>query len=210
MANVIDGAVTINGTLTVTGGVTLQVGLNRTNNVLETDMDFAIPLTQWRVWDALGVNLATAGTDDLGLTSNTFGTSTPYLTSGDLNAAGSITRYARALYQMPHNYQGGQNFTFQISAGMLTAVASVAATVDAEIYVTNGTTGITAAGDVCATSATSINSTTFAVVSFTVTGATIERGDILDIRITIAANSATASTHFAAITDTNFRLPIKG
>lgn len=210
MATILEGDITINGNLTVLGGTGLTGLVARSNLALESDMDFDIPLTQWRVWDALASLLpGTAAADDLGLTSNTFGTSTPYISSGDLNAVGAITRYARALIMLPESFVGGQNFLFQFGAGMLTSVASVSATIDLQVYQTNGTTGISG-GDLCATAAQSINSTTFNQYQFTITGTTVERGDILDIRMTLAANSATASTHFAALTRTNLRLPIKG
>jgi hypothetical protein len=157
--------------------------------------------------------LTTAAADDLGLTTGTFGTAFPYVTSGDLNAAGAITRRARVIIPVPDNYISGSNFYFTIEAGMFTAVASVSATVDVELYSYNGSTLVNAgAGDRITTAAQSINSLTFGIFRFLVNGVTValEPGELLDARVTLAANSATGSTHFAVLSDIYLELPIKG
>lgn len=202
----------ITGDLEVTGTITIGTGLDRLNLKIET-FGHQVPLTDFRIWDAMSTNLTAAGSDDLGLTTGTFGTAFPYITSGDLNAAGAITRRARVLIGVPDNYVPGQNFFFTVEAGMLTAVASVSATVDVELYSYNGSTLVNGiAGDRVTTAAQSINSLTFGAYQFTVNGASValEPGELLDARVTIAANSATASSHFAVIGSVYLELPIRG
>ncbi len=75
---------------------------------------------------------------------------------------------------------------------MITTVASVACTVDIECYRSNNETSI--GSDLCATSAISINSLTFADKDFTITAATLARGDLLDIRLTILVNDSGTGT----------------
>lgn len=201
------GDAEITGSLTVRGAITGNI--NRDNLTTEFYRDIELPLTQWRIWDAQQTTLTTAGSDDLGLTTGTFGTSANYITSGDLNAIGAITRRARIYREMCHEYVAGQNFLFSCFAGMLTSVASVVATLDVEIYVVGEDTSL-ASADLVVTSAQSINSLTFNNIAFVVNGTSVGPQDVLDIRMTLAANSATASSHFAAITNTAIKVPARG
>jgi hypothetical protein len=60
----------------------------------------------------------------------------------------------------------GETITLRLSAGMLTTVASSSCTVDVEMYLTNRES-LVSGSDLCATSATTINSLTFANKDFT-------------------------------------------
>lgn len=200
--------VTISGNLTVSGSPTFGGGMQRTQSRLETDLEYEVPFTSFRVHDAYQTLLGTGSSDDLGFTTPAFNSGTPYLSTGDLNVAGSITRYARAYFQIPYQFVGGQDFYLRIVAGMITSVASVAATVDAELRVSNGQTGLSGS-DLVTTSAQSMNSLSFATLNFLCTGSGRERGEVLDLRIVVAANSATASAHFGAITRVAFLWPSK-
>lgn len=202
---------TINGDLSVTGSISC-VGLSgatRASLTQETSQVYPVELMNFRIWDAFQTLITTAGTDDLGITAAAFGTGTPYIHSGDLNAAGSITRYARSMFTLPPEYVAGGAVTIRFSAGMLTAVASVAATVDVEAYKSDRDTTI-GGSDLVTTSATSINSTTHANYSFTVTPSGLAPGDVLDLRIALICNSATASSHFATISNVEVLLTVKG
>src|SRR5574338_320399 len=67
--------------------------------------EYSVPLTAFRVWDALQTNLpGTSATDDLGLITGTFGTDAVYIGTSDLKAAGATSRYARVLIPLPPNY----------------------------------------------------------------------------------------------------------
>lgn len=152
-----------------------------------------IPLTNCRVWDAVQTNLpGTAASDDLGLIVGTLGTDLPCIETGDLKNAGATTRYARLQIPVPYDYEAGETVTLRLVAGMKTTIASTTATIDAEVYrsAEDGTVG----SDICATSATTINSLTEANKDFTITPTTLVAGDILDVRIAIAVNDTGTGT----------------
>ncbi len=189
MANTVDD-LRVTGTLTVKEtGISVQT---RATILKQETARFPIPWTFLRVWDAYTTNLpGTAATDDLALIGGTFATAPPMIQAGSA-AIASITRYARFQLVVPECYVAGQPFAVVFSAGMKTAVADASCTLDLECYKSDKISGISA--DLCATAATSINSLTFADKSFTITPSTLNPGDILDCRITIAAvDAATGS-----------------
>lgn len=181
------------GNLTVTGALTLIGALSarpRSELVQENLAEYPIPLTHFRVWDALGTPLGgTPAADDLGIAGNVYGTDSPYITTGDVKAAGAITRRARVQFQLPPEYVAGETVSIRVSAGMLTTVADVSATVDVEAFV-NGRDRTIDGADLVTTAAQSINSLTMADKTFVVTPTTLVPGDELDIRLTIATNDA--------------------
>jgi hypothetical protein len=75
---------------------------------------------------------------------------------------------------------------------MVTTVASSSCTVDVECYKIDKITGI--GSDLCATSATTINSLVFSAKAFTITPSGLTAGDVLDVRLTIACNDAATGT----------------
>lgn len=190
------------GDMSVIGRVTATSGFSgpnvRTDRVTETDLEFELPIQAFRVWDAYQTLLGTGAADDMGIITGTFGSGTPYLSSGELNASGALTRYARLMFQIPYHFVGAQDFRLRLVAGMVTSVASVSATIDAEIRVSNGIGGINGS-DIVTTSATSVNTVGATTNDFLCTGSGLERGQMLDLRITSATNSATASSHFLGI-----------
>jgi hypothetical protein len=200
MVDVFDGDVRVTGELTANSfGLTVSSITNsdiKTNAAIErsklaqdTLQPFTIPLTQFRTWDALAVNLpGTPAADDLGLDNATFGTGSPHLTTGDLGAAGATSRYARVHVPIPAEYDDGATCNLVVHAGMLTAVADASCVVDVECYRSDEATGISA--DLCTTAATTCNSLTFADLSFSLTPTTFVSGDTLDIRVTITCTDA--------------------
>lgn len=153
---------------------------------------FPVRLTDLRVWDAFQTNLpGTGASDDLALIGGTFGSAPPMIQSGDVKAA-TTTRYARFQVVVPATYDAGETLQIKITAGMKTTIADTSCTVDVEAYRVDKISGISA--DLCATAAQSINSTTFAAKSFTITSSTISPGDVLDVRITIACVDAATAT----------------
>jgi hypothetical protein len=188
---VFPGDVRIAGNLTVTSNLLPARG--RSAMLQEDNAVYAIPLTWFRTWDALATNLpGTAASDDLGLVTGTLGTHSPTIQAGDLKAAGATTRYARCQQPLPIEYVAGQTVTLRCKAGMTTTAADTSCTLDAQVYriARDGTVG----SDICATAATTINNTTHADVSFTITPTTLEPGDLLDIRLAIACNDAATGT----------------
>lgn len=174
--------------------------MNRSNIIAGDIAIYEIPFTRFRVHDAMQTNLPAIGSsDDLGLATGVLGTAMPYFKTQDMNAVGAITEYARTVFTIPDKYYAGGSISLRIRAGMLISVASVTATVDAQVYVSSGDTLVSA--DICTTAATSANSLTFANCDFTITPTSRVPGDIFDIRIAWIGNSATASSHFGAITN---------
>lgn len=203
----IDGDLTLSGRLRATA---IEGALARSNLVQTESAVYALPLENFRVWDAYHTTLPTIGAaDDLGLATGTFGTDLPYLKTQDMNAANAVTEYARTMFTLPPEYTAGSTIYLRLAAGMLSAVASVSATVDAEVYVSARNTHKTGS-DLVTTSAQSCNSTTYSELTFTLTSTSLIAGSVLDIRLTFALNSATASSHFGFISHAELLLPIKG
>lgn len=156
---------------------------------------FPIPLTDFRVWDALQTLLpGTPATDDLGLVGGTFATATPSIRTEDLKAAGATNKRARFLVQLPWEYQAGESVTIRFKAGMITTVAGTSATIDIEAYKLQDDPDDAIGSDLVSTSATSMNSLTFANIDFVITPTSLSAGDILDVRLTIAVNDGASAT----------------
>jgi hypothetical protein len=201
--------VQIQGSLQVNG--TRSPSIARSELTQENLAVYPLNHTDWRVWDAVQTNLpGTGATDDLAIIGGTFGTGVPSIQTGDLKNAGATTRYARIKFQLPPEYVAGETVTLRAYAGMVTTVASSSATIDFEVYKTDR--GILVSGsDICATSATTINSLTFANKDFTITATSLSPGDILDIRLAIAvSDTATGTAVIGCAGSIEFLLDIKG
>jgi len=186
------GDVLVLGNLQYTGS--LLPGVARSGLTQDTSQSYWLPWDGFRVWDAVATNLpATPASDDLGLIGGTWGTGVPSIQTGDLKAAGSTTRYARCQFQLPPEYVTGTGLVLRLHAGMITTIAGTAATVDVEVY-KSGKEFLVSGSDLCATAATSINSTTLADKDFAITGTGLVAGDQLDIRIAILVNDAATGT----------------
>lgn len=171
---------------------------------------FPLPLTDWRVWDAFATLLGTPASDDLGITAGTWATGAPYVTAGDLKAAGATTRRARFLVQIPLNYVAAETVQIRLAAGMLTTVADTSCTVDVEAYKLDRDATI-GGSDLVATSATTINSLTFGNKDFDLTATTLSPGDWLDVRVSIACtDAATVTAVTPAIAAADLLVDIKG
>lgn len=204
----LDGDVVITGALQVSGNLTAPI--NRSNLINDLVASYPLELQDFRIWDAFQTSLTTAANDDLGITAAAFGTGGPYIHSGDLNALGAYTRYARTLFTLPPEYVSAGAVQLRFCGGQITSVASVSSTVDVEAYLRSRTSTAISGSDLVTTAATSINSTTFAEKTFDVTSSGLSAGSILDIRIALIGNSATASSHFAAILAAEVLLTVKG
>ncbi len=195
------GDLVVPGDIRVTGSIT--PALAKANVLALAELQkFPIPLTDFRVWNNMAALLPTAGaTDDLGIIEGTFGSATPSLQTEDLKAAGATNNYARVLVQLPWEYVAGQTVTLRFKAGMITTVSDTTATLDCEAYKLQDDPDDAIGSDLVTTVATTINSTTFADIDFTVTPTGLSPGDILDVRITTAVNDgATGTAVIAGIT----------
>lgn len=182
----------IQGVLTVPQG-NLKPERLRSELAQEQLAAFAVNPANWRQHDAFATALsATAGSDDLGLVGGTFGSAHPVLQTGDLKAAGATTRRARALVQLPAEYDEHETAQLRLTCGMVTTIADTAATVDVEVYkiAKDGSVG----SDLCTTAAQSINSLTDADKDFTINAADLSPGDVLDVRVSVLVNDAATVT----------------
>ena len=170
-------------------------GIQRVKMEQRSDAIFQIPLTAWRVWDALVTLLpGTSSADDLGLDSGTYATTPPSIRTSDLKAAGSTTRRARALLAVPPDFEGNATtITLRLYAGMVTTIADTAATVDVEAWRIDrdGTLG---AADLVLTGATTMNALVASAKNFVLDTATLSAGDLLDVRVSILVNDAATVT----------------
>ncbi len=175
----------------------------------ENFASFPISANQWRVWDAFATVLpATGGTDDLGLYTGTHGTASPYIATGDFKTT-SVTRYAKALVQLPPNYVAGESVRLRASAGMITTIADTSCTVDFEARKLSLDSLV--GSDLVSTAATTINSTSFAWKNFDITATSLGAGDWLEIRVAIAGvDAATVTAVIAALAAIELQLDIKG
>lgn len=182
----------------------------RSELTLEASQRFPIPWTAWRVWDALQTNLpGTAATDDLALIGGTFGTASPAIQSGDVKAAGTVTRYARCQVTLPFEYQPAQSVVIRARAEMITTVAATSCVIDFEAYRSDQAVGI--GSDLVTTTAQSMNSLTDANLDFTVDAATLLPGDLLDIRMTITSvDGATGTAVIPSVGAVELLCSVKG
>ena len=187
------GDLVVPGNLRVGGTITPTKARSEILSQVELQ-PFTIPWTAWRIWDAYitGLGATPTSDDDLALIGGTFGTDPPSIQTGDCKAV-TKTRYARAVVQVPWDYEAGQSVKIRFHAGMVTTISDSTATIDVVVYRSDEELGLSA--DLSTTeAATSINSLTFADIDFTITAATITPGDMLDIRVVIAIVDAVATT----------------
>lgn len=165
-----------------------------TSQLAQRSMQSApVPLTACRVWDAMhsGV-VGTPATDDLGLITGTPGTDFPYLSAGDLKAAGATTRKVAFQVEVPSNYDANETFEIRLRAAMETTVADTSCTIDLECFVGDGTGA--ASADLCTTAAQSMNSLTPANYDFTILGSSINAGNLLTCIVSIACTDGATGT----------------
>ena len=185
-------------------------GWNRSELTQDNLLAYPLETSDWRVWDSYGTDLGSAASDDLGIGTGTFGTGLPYISAGDLKAAGATTRRARILFTLPAEYVAGETVQIRAAAGMLTTIADTSCTIDFECYKSNRDTTKTGS-DLVTTSATTINSTTFGEKTFAVTSTGLSPGDVLDIRLSIACNDgATGTAVTPAVAHVEMQLDVKG
>ena len=159
--------------------------------------EYQVPRDAFRVWDAITTNpVSAAASDDLGLVTGTWGSSVNKITAGDCKAA-TTTRRIYFSMPVPPNYDDGQTIQLKVRAKMETTLSDGTCTIDAEAYIANYGT---LTSDLVATAAQSMNSLTAASYNFTLSSGSIDPGDLLEVRLTIACvDSATATAVTPAI-----------
>ena len=188
-----DGDLRVTGSLQVDGNLPT---ITRADISQNANSRLSVPMTAFRVWDAMGSVLpSSSSADDIGIAGGTFGTNSPKLTTGDVKTT-TVTRYGRVMIPLPENYEDGETVTLRLHAGMETTVSDGTATVDVEAYKSDSEAGI--GSDLCSTAAQSINSLTFADKDFTITPTGLSAGDMLDVRVTLAVSDTATGTAVTA------------
>ncbi len=196
MANPVSlpGDLIVSGDIRVNGRISPAIAKSNILALAELQA-FPIPLTDFRVWDAMQTLLpGTPSADDLGLVGGTFGTATPSLRSEDLKTAGATNKRARVLVQLPWEYEAGQSVSIRFKAGMITTTADTTATLDCEVFKLQSDPDDAIGSDLVSTAAQTINSLTFADITFVITPTGLSPGDILDVRVTAAVNDGASAT----------------
>lgn len=165
---------------------------------LSQDAEMLQPLNlgNWRVFDALQTVLpGTAASDDLGIVGGTHGTNFPFISTGDVKAAG-CTRKARFVTSIRAEFVREGSLFIRARAGMVTTVADVSATIDFSVFKAGG--AVVSGSDLVTTAAISINSLDWDDYDFAFNSAGLIESDELDILATIVvADSATATAVIA-------------
>lgn len=208
--NQIHGDFDVTGTFTA-GNVVLPANSVRSDAAIQAGADiahtklaqrvlssFPLRVEDWRVWNDPRAVLpnAAGGFDDLYIDDGTWGTNA-WLIKSDDSGATSVTQYAARSVAIPFEYEDGQTLTIRIPCAMQ-VIADDTATIDVECYASDGDGTLSA--DLCATVATSFNSTDWANKDFVITPATLTASMVLFIRITVAiVDAATAADHVTAL-----------
>lgn len=198
---------TVNASIPVVATVT---GFTRTDLTQEDYVAEQIEDPALRLSTAYETPITTPAGANLGLTAGVFGTGCPYITAGDLKAAGATTRYLRFRKTLPKNYVDGGAVRVTMASGMVTTVADTTCTVDLECFLEAGDV-LKSGSDLVTTAAQSINSLTFATKNFELSSASLVRGNKLDFRLAIACtDAATATAVIGAIAKLAFTYAAKG
>lgn len=200
----LDGDVEITGALRVSGNFTGPI--NRSNLITDSTAVYELPLTDFRVHDAMQTNLpGSATSNDLGLTSGAYGTDVPTIRSEDLNAQGTYTAYARTSFTLPPEYLSGGTITLRMYADTQAGAASV----DAQAYQASKTSFQITGSDLVTTAATAVT-TTYASKDFVITPTSKVAGDTLDIRIAVIGTTSVTANTIVRISNIEMMLQVKG
>lgn len=201
--------VDVQGDMTLRGS--FLRGWQRSELQQDNNQVFDIPWEAWRIFDAFATFLAVTALsdDDLALVGGTHGTDVPNIQTLDVKNA-TKTRRARATVTIPQNYVAGQSVGLRFSAGMKTTIASVSATLDVEVF-KSGKNTLKTGSDLYAGAALDINNLVFANKDFDLDASTLNPGDTLDVRVTIATNdSATVTAVIGCLGSTQLIVDVKG
>jgi len=213
---VFEGDVNMTGTGTLPNAsvgndqVKAAAAIERSKLASET-VSYPIPLTSFRVWDAMQTLLPNpSANDDLGMYGGTFGTDQPLIKSYDLASQGAKNLYARAVAALPPEYTAAGAVQLRVVMALEGTTCDNSCTIDVVAYEVDKAGGVSA--DLCSTAAQSCNSTSYATYTFNLTATALAAGDWFDFRIHLASNDAAtyASSIVAAIASVELRCAIKG
>lgn len=177
------------------------------SDLAQEQVEYVLPLESLRKYDDLSLTIPAAPTGNhLGITSGTHGSATPLIVSSDAGGT-TITQKLRFVYPLPPEYDDGQHVYVRIYGSMASA-ASASATVDVAAYESNFQGGL--GSDLCQTSATTINGTSYVTCDFTIDPTGLVAGDELDVLVTFAATDVGGSGKTARIGKVSMVLDVRG
>lgn len=197
------------GTITNTE-ISASAAIARSKLAQDNNQKYGVPFTSMRVWNAPHTFLPSAGaSDDLGLVNggSGFGNDCLVLKTSDIDGT-TVNQYARFEVIVPMEYQSGETCQVIIYGGV-TAATSSDTTVDLEVHESLGTGSV--ATDLCNTAAQSINNTTFASKTFSISPTTFIPGDYLDCRVKISGtDDGSGGAKYGVIGKIHFTFDVKG
>jgi hypothetical protein len=200
----LDGDVEITGALRVSGTYTGPI--NRSNLLTDSTAIYELPITSFRVHDAMQTNLpGTALADDLGVTSGAYGTDVPTIRSEDLNGDGTAASYARTSFTLPPEYVSGGTITLRIYADTQAGAANV----DAQVFQASKTNFQVTGSDLVTTAATAVT-TSFGAKDFVINPTSKVAGDTFDIRIAVIGTTSVTANTIVRIPNIEMLLQVKG
>ncbi len=170
-----------------------------------TSSAFSVNFTDLRRTGDCALILPNAGDNtNLGITTGASGAANISLTSSNPTGA-TKTEKARFQFIIPANYITASDLTLTARARVAVAL-QVSATLDFTVFESNKELGVGA--DICATAAQSINTDAWANYAYTITGAALLPGDVIDIEMTTALDD-TAGAHagFAQVGNITITVP---
>ena len=162
----------------------------RSKLVQETLVEYAVPWTWMFVHDAPATTLPAAGAnDDLGLYGAAFGTNTPYVATGELQAL-SAQRYGRFVFPLPAEYDNNQSITIRVKARVNAPnLPTTTKTLGVRAYLSDDQIGVT--GSELTSSAVAQTLTlSWANYDFTLDTAGTETGANIDVRFDMNINDS--------------------
>jgi len=173
---------------------------------------YPLPLQDFRVWDDVPTTLQStsdASADDLAMVGGTFGTAPPLLQSGDVKAAGSVSKFARITWTVPPEFDEGETLQVRVRSAVLTTVADSSAAVDVVAYINDGDGGLSA--DMIATVEQDTNDLAYADHDFSLSTSILTRGDKVDMRIALNLNDAASGTTVrGSISEVSLLMDVRG
>lgn len=111
---------------------------------------------------------------------------------GEGASGNTKTSEARLEIVLPQNYEPGSAVSLRVHA-RVDLVLNTAATIDAEVYMSDDEGGVSA--DLNTTAAQNVNSATFTTLVFAINGASLSPGDTLEIYLVAVANDSGGTTN---------------
>lgn len=160
--------------------------LERSYLVADEDAIYPLALESFKPTDtpALLGTTANTPTGAFGCTVGTHGSAGPII-KGTAASNNSQTNKMRRQFTLPPEYVAGEDLTLRVRCAETVGAATVSTTIDAEVFALDKDGGV--GSDLCATAAIDVTDTV-GNKDFTVTGATLEPGDVLDIELTGVTN----------------------